>query len=114
MIPNMVGCGSSASSASAPNKAKFCADYATLGKATTGSPPPAQLVQILKANQASIDDLEKSAPSTLKTDAQTAVNALNAYIKANNGLALAGGANVVAAGNHIDSVCGLRAHAGID
>jgi hypothetical protein len=103
----VVGCGSSRSTASTANKAKFCQDLTSLSKATGGSPTPAHLLQILKASQRTITDLDKTAPSAIKADTQTVVNAANASIKANS-IGPMSVASVQATGDQVNAYCGLN------
>ena len=84
----LAGCGSS--SGSAANKTKFCQDTATLAKAVApvGAPDTpekdAQILKIFKANQATLDDFGKTAPSDISTDAQLLLQTINAAVKANS------------------------------
>ena len=86
-VAMLAGCGSSASAA---NKTKFCQDTATLDKAVApvGAPDTpekdAQILKIFKDNQATLDDLGKTAPSDINTDARLLLETINAAIKADS------------------------------
>jgi hypothetical protein len=101
-------CGSSRSGAS---KTKFCEETATLGKATAAVGAPdtpekdAQILKIFKDIQATINDLVKTAPSDIRTDAQLLVETINAAIKADSmdNFGPAGGT-----GQRMAAYCGLN------
>ncbi len=76
--------GSSSSSSSSASKAAFCKDNATLDKATASVTNANQLLQALKANQSTITDFGKVAPSAIKSDAEVLVSGANAAISANS------------------------------
>ena len=107
-MTTLAGCGSSGG---ASNKTKFCEDTATLGKATApvGAPDTpekdAQILKIFKDIQATINDLVKTAPSDIKTDAQLLVETINAAIKADSmdNFGPAGGT-----GERMAAYCGLN------
>jgi hypothetical protein len=61
----------------------------------------------LKAHQATLDNLVASAPAAQKTNAQTVLNTIDAYTKADNGTGLTWNGKAQAAGNQLDSYCGL-------
>lgn len=79
--------------------AKFCQDTATLNKAAApvGSPDTpaksARLLRVFSANQLTVDDLLKVAPSAIKADAKLLADTINAAIKADSleGLSQAAG-----------------------
>jgi hypothetical protein len=107
-VATLAGCGGSGSAA---NKTKFCQDTATLANATApvGTPDTpekdAQILKIFKDIQATINDLVKTAPSDIKTDAQLLVETINAAIKADsmNNFGPAGGT-----GQRMATYCGLN------
>src|SRR5258705_10544179 len=108
VVAVLASCGSSGSGAS---KSKFCQDTATLGKATApvGAPDTAakdaQILKVFRDIQATINDLVKTAPSDIKTDAQLLVETINAAIKADSmdNFGTAGGT-----GQRMAAYCGLN------
>ncbi len=108
-VATLAGCGSS--NETGANKTKFCQDAATLGKATApvGAPDTpekdAQILKIFKDIQTTINDLVKTAPSEIKTDAQLLVETINAAIKADSmdNFGTAGGT-----GQRMAAYCGLN------
>jgi hypothetical protein len=107
----MAGCSSTASSVSgainaiSANKTKFCQDNASIDKApaAAGAHTPSEILQVLRDNQALLDDFEKTAPSAFKAQAQTLVNNVKAAINANNPAGLAATNNL---GHLADAFCG--------
>jgi Spy/CpxP family protein refolding chaperone len=85
----LVGCSSGVSAA---NKTKFCQDNATMhkvaGDGTQSTPDAAgrsaHLLKVYRDNQATINDLGKTAPAEVQVDAQLIMNTLNDAIKANS------------------------------
>jgi hypothetical protein len=106
LVTLMAGCGSSSkSSASAANKASFCAANATLDRATASVTTPAQLLQALKANQSAIDEFGKTAPSLIATEAQVLVSGAKAAIKAGS-VTTFNTKTFASAGQAVDTYCG--------
>ena len=107
-VAMLAGCGSSGSAA---NRTKFCQDTAALGKATAPVGVPdtaakdAQILKVFKDLQATINDLVKTAPSDIKTDAQLLVETIDAAIKADSmdNFGTAGGT-----GQRMATYCGLN------
>ena len=87
------------------DKAGFCADNAKLDKATSVATTPADLLPILKANQATIADLASKTPSDIKTDADTLVKAAQTAI-ANNDASGFSDPGLQSAGKNVDAYCG--------
>ena len=104
----MSGCGGGGSDG---DKSRFCRDTSVLGKATAPVGVPdtaekdAQMLSILKGVQATINDLVKTAPGEIRTDAQLLVETMNAAIKADSmaNFGTAGGT-----GARIAAFCGLN------
>ena len=107
-VATLSGCGSSGSAA---DKTTFCQDTATLIKAAApvGAPDTpakdAQILKIFRNMQPIINDLLKTAPSDIKTDAQLLVETINAAIKADSmdNFGPAGGT-----GQRMAAYCGLN------
>jgi hypothetical protein len=108
----LVGCSSGSASktttASTINKTKFCQDNSTMHSLTApvGTPEDgaksAQLLQIFKDNQATINDFAKTAPSEIQADAQLLVKTISAAIKANS---LDGLSKAAGVGGRVDAYC---------
>ena len=85
----LVGCSSGVSAA---NKTKFCQDIATMhkvaGDGTQSTPDAAarsaHVLKVYRDNQATINDLGKTAPADVQVDAQLIMNTLKDAIKANS------------------------------
>jgi hypothetical protein len=105
----LAGCGGSASSSTAAaSKTSFCADNAKLNQATAANSTLDQLLSTLKANQATIDDFGRTAPSDIKAKAQLLVSGAHAAIKVNTAAAFAT-AKYVDTGKTVDAYCGQDA-----
>lgn len=104
----LAACGSSGTAA---NKTRFCQDTATLIKAAApvGAPDTpekdAQILKIFKDLQATINDIGKTAPSDIETDAQLLVETITAAVKADSmdNFGPAGGT-----GQRMAAYCGLN------
>jgi hypothetical protein len=94
--------------AGAGDKTAFCADNATLDKATSVAQQPSDLVPILKTNQSVIDDFQAKAPSEIVNDAGTLVQAAKNAITSGDASAFASAA-VQTAGKNVDGFCGQNA-----
>ena len=107
-------CGSSSSSATASSdttaaatgdKVAFCADNATLDKASAGASTPAELVPLLKTNQSTISDFGDKAPADIRSDAMILVTAANNAITSGDATGFTTTA-VQTAGQSVDTYCG--------
>jgi hypothetical protein len=105
LIALLAGCGSSTSSAS--SKTSFCADNAKLDKATASDTTLGQLLTTLKANQSTLDDFGKAAPSAIKAKAQVLVTGAQTAIKSNSTAAFS--PQFETAGKAVDAYCGQDA-----
>jgi hypothetical protein len=110
LVTLLVGCGSSSNnSGSVANKASFCAANATLDKATASVTTPDQLLAALKANQSSIAQFGKTAPSAIKAQAQLLVQGATAAIKGDSVKAF-NTQKFATAGQAVDTYCGQGAN----
>jgi hypothetical protein len=108
LVALLAGCGSSSSSGATANKASFCADNAKLDKATASDNSLAELLKTLRANQSTVGDFGKTAPSAIRAQAQVLVTGADTAIKANN-TASFGTQKFASAGKAVDAFCGQDA-----
>lgn len=97
-------CGGSSSSSNG-NKTAFCKDNADLAALTVNITTPDQLVPIFKANRAKLDDLQKNAPSEVKTDTDLLVTTAKKGADSGDASGFSD-PKLQAAGQHVDSFCG--------
>lgn len=98
-------------SATSGDKAAFCRDNAAIDQGIIANgtlASAAGLLAYFEANQETIDDFGRTAPSDIRDDAQFLVDAVHAAISANDGTSLAG-AEVQDAGARVDDYCGQNA-----
>jgi hypothetical protein len=96
--------GSTTSSASG-DKTAFCNDNATLDKASSPVQQPSDLIPVLKANQATINDFKANAPSDIASSADALVTAANNAIASGDASGFTTQA-IQAAGTKVDAYCG--------
>ncbi len=97
--------GSTTSTASAGDKTAFCNDNATLDKASSGVQQPSDLIPVLKANQATINDFKANAPSDIASSADALVTAANSAIASGDASGFTTQA-IQDAGTKVDAYCG--------
>jgi hypothetical protein len=111
----LAGCSSSSGNktagvnTAAANKATFCQHVVAFNNLGGPSTTPTQALQLAKANTALTASIVSSAPSDIKADAQTAVNGLDAAVKANSITPFLA-PDVQAAGNRMNAYCGLNSN----
>jgi hypothetical protein len=108
VVALLAGCGSSSSSGATANKASFCADNAKLDKATASDSSLGELLKTLKANQSTVEDFGKTAPSAIRAQAQVLVTGADTAIKSNN-TASFNTQKFAGAGKAVDAFCGQNA-----
>jgi Domain of unknown function (DUF4333) len=68
----------------AANKTKFCADTATVDKATSMATVPSDLIPIFQANVKTLNDFQGTAPSAIVATAGTLVQAVRTAVNSGN------------------------------
>ncbi|HEV3226520.1 MAG TPA: hypothetical protein VGZ52_06790 [Acidimicrobiales bacterium] len=97
----------SSSSSSNGNKTAFCNTNAAITAALSNITTADQFLTALKTQQGKFDQYVNDAPSQVKTDAQTQVNAAKKAIAANDATPLASDTSAQAAGQRVDTFCGV-------
>jgi hypothetical protein len=92
----------------AASKAKFCADTATIDKATAGPKTTSALVPIFEANIKTIKDFQAVAPSAIVDSAGTLVQAVRTAVNTGDAQAFATPA-IMKALVAVNTFCGLNA-----
>jgi hypothetical protein len=87
------------------NRAKFCADNATITKALTAATTEAEFLTALQANEQTILDLQSSAPAKIVARAGTLIEATRQAVQSGNA-AIFNTKAVAKAAIAIDSYCG--------
>jgi hypothetical protein len=95
----------SSSSSSNGNKDAFCKDNATLDAVTSHATSLSQLPQIFKDNRSTIDDFQKNAPSSVKSDADLLANAAKKAADTGDASAFSN-SDLQSAGQRVDEFCG--------
>jgi hypothetical protein len=90
------------------NKATFCADNATIEKATSAATTPAQLIAAFSANQSTILEFQATAPSKIVAQAAKLVQAARLAVQGNSTKPFMTNA-VNQAGLAVDKFCGVTA-----
>jgi hypothetical protein len=108
------GCSSSGNKAvgantGGANKTTFCQHVVAFNNVGGPSTTPGHALQLAKANTALTASIVSSAPSDIKADAQTAVNGIDAAVKANSITPFLP-PDVQAAGNRLNAYCGLNSN----
>jgi hypothetical protein len=92
----------------AANKAKFCADLATIDKATAGPKPANALIPIFESNIKTIKDFQDVAPSAIVNSAGTLVQAVRTAVNTGNAQAFTTPA-ILKAEQAVNAFCALNA-----
>jgi hypothetical protein len=100
--------GSTTSTAAAGDKTAFCNDNAILDKASSAVQQRSDLIPVLKANQATINDFKANVPSDIASSADTLVSAANNAI-ASGDVSAFGTPAIQDAGTKVDAYCGQNA-----
>jgi hypothetical protein len=90
------------------NKAKFCADTATIDKATAGTHTTAELIPIFEANEKTVMDFQGVAPSAVVASAGTLAQAVRNAVNSGNANAFAT-PSIMKAEVAVNRFCGLNA-----
>jgi basic membrane lipoprotein Med (substrate-binding protein (PBP1-ABC) superfamily) len=104
----LAGCGSSSSGSkdAAASKTEFCAANAKLDKRTNSANSLGDLLKALKSNEGTIKDFGQAAPSAIKAQAETLVNASEQGIK--SGSTAGFNQKFINAGKAVDSYCAKK------
>jgi hypothetical protein len=78
----LAGCGDS--SRTNPGRTRFCVDNAKLAKATASATTLGDVLTDLKANQSTVEDFGKTAPSAIRAQARVLVTATQAAIRSDS------------------------------
>jgi Domain of unknown function (DUF4333) len=92
----------------AANKVKFCADTATIDKATSVVHTTAELIPIFEANLKTIMDFQSVAPSAVVASAGTLVQAVRTAVNSGNANAFAT-PGIMKAEAAVNAFCGFNA-----
>jgi hypothetical protein len=103
LVVLMAGCDNSSSAGA--RKTSFCADNAKLAKATASAKTLGDVLRDLRANQSTVDDFGKKAPSAIKAQAQFLVTATQAAIRSDSTGAF-GTRKFADAGRAVGDYCG--------
>ena len=93
--------------AAGANKTQFCADEATIDKASSTATQPSDLIPIFKANTSVLADFKSTAPADISAQADPLANAALAAITSGDASAFAT-PDLQADGKAIDAYCGLN------
>ena len=110
----LAACGSSSKSSSSASsgpgndKAAFCRDNGDLDAATIKVSSPSELAQVFKDNSSKLDHLLNIAPSEVKADTQLLVDTAKVVAATGDPSPFIGDAKLRAAGQHLDSFCGIN------
>ena len=115
----LAACGGSSSSSSSASssssttpgggdKTAFCRDNGDLDAATIFA-SPSELAQVFRDNRSKLDDLLSKAPSEVKADTQTLVDTAKVVAATGDPSPFVRDPKLQAAGQHLDSFCGVSA-----
>ena len=108
LLAAIVGGACSSGGSSNGDKTAFCKTNADISAKLSRAASEAQAIDAFKSVEGQLDTYVKNAPSEVKADAQTLVDAARKVIKDNNATQFQTDQKLSAAGEHVDTFCGQK------